>query len=74
VRDTDDRRADKSLSKAIGQTAKYCEDIYLQSPDHRNRTGYHRNTIPQLRNDAVTRPNHSLRVERRPLDLVRRAI
>ena len=36
--------------------------------------GYHRNTIPHLRNHAVTQPNHSLRVQRRPLDLIRRAI
>ena len=26
-----DRYADTSLSKAIGQTAKYCDDVYLQS-------------------------------------------
>ena len=36
--------------------------------------GYHGNTIPQLRNHAVTEPNHSLRVQRRPLGLIRRAI
>ena len=36
--------------------------------------GYHRNTIPELRNHAVTQPNHSLRVQRRPLDLIRRAV
>jgi hypothetical protein len=30
VRVTDDRYADTRLSKAIGQTAKYCEDVYLQ--------------------------------------------
>jgi hypothetical protein len=31
VRVTDDRRADTSLSKGIGQTAKYSDDVYLQS-------------------------------------------
>jgi hypothetical protein len=31
VRVTYDRRADTSLSKAIGQTAKYRSDVYLQS-------------------------------------------
>jgi hypothetical protein len=31
VRVTDDRRADTSLSKAIGQTATYCDDVCLQS-------------------------------------------
>ena len=31
MRVTDDRRADTSLSKAIGQTAKYCDHVYLQS-------------------------------------------
>jgi hypothetical protein len=31
VRVADDRCADTSLSKAIGQTPKYCDDVYLQS-------------------------------------------
>jgi hypothetical protein len=31
VRVACDRCADTSLSKAIGQTAKYCDDVYLQS-------------------------------------------
>jgi hypothetical protein len=31
VRVTGDRCADASLSKAIGLTAKYCDDVYLQS-------------------------------------------
>jgi hypothetical protein len=31
VRVTDDRRADTSLSKAIGQTANYRDDVYLRS-------------------------------------------
>ena len=31
MRVTDDRCADTSLSKTIGQTTKYCDDVYLQS-------------------------------------------
>ena len=31
MRVTDDRREYTSLSKAFGQTAKYCDDVYLQS-------------------------------------------
>ena len=31
MRITDDHRKYTSLSKAIGQTAKYCDDVYLQS-------------------------------------------
>ena len=31
MRVTDDRRADTTLSKAIGQTATYCDDVCLQS-------------------------------------------